>query len=805
MTTARTKGDAYVPTKTIEVSQVSMATVRRVNGRVTLFVDGEPLPPMGVCCRAYCSEEYVEGLAAGAEIRLFFIETDSGFNDPASYERTRREIRSILRHRADALFMLRCWVNPSNDWLMRHPDECVSFDRPGNVDAYPDPVRAVHGVKTRRIQSPASKKWLADLEPYVRRLVDTVNAEPFADRVIGYFPCALHGEEWFVPREGIMDLGWDWSPAFKRFYAEWLRGRYGDEETLRDAWRMPDVSLEDPWIVPVARRKLFVRAEEAEILRPGSRSSNEGDVGQFLDPAASQPEIDLYHAFMDCTIGAISTVAEMFKRIAGNDKLLGTFYSGFGTQDYKLGGTVAPYSMMTSSAPIDLLAAPFNYVDRCSGGGASFHRIPVTSLHLHGKLWFTEVECPSWKTKPALARYYHGDKWDDTFAVLNVLKRDFAAVLAADVQGWWFNNAPKTHIPGEWECTDQDCWCNDPAIFSLLRRNQDIAAEHYRRRRVSRPEAAFVYDEASNWSCDEETIIDLLWFSETFETSRCGFPVDRLFHRDLSHPETRRDYKLLVFVNCFSLDNADRAAIAAYLEESGAVALWLWGNGFINPDVHPSVDPAHMSALTGFDFQVETRARPLDFTILRNAHTITRDIHSCFRFGSFRRPVMSGGLAIGGRHIPGRAAPLDATLGNPLFAVKESDGCTILGRFLCNDGAALAITQDGKSIYHGAKILNAPLLAEIASFAGVHIWSRTDDVMVFGGGFFSIHASEASRDDPYHPDESLPDLDARKRIMLPHPSRIVDCYSGETVVADGMTLLLSMKAGETRSFFYDEY
>ena len=778
---------------------MNRGTVENINGRPTLVVDGEVIPPMSVCCRAYGEDNYIKGLAVDSAVRLFFVEVDSGFNDPSAYDRMKREIGTILKHRPDALFFLRLWVNPSNEWLLANPDECVAFDAPGNIDVYPKPVRAVHGVTVHRIHSIASRKWLDDLRPYLQSLMKRVDEESFSDSIIGYFPCALHGEEWFVPREDILEKGWDWSPAFKNFYSHWLEKKYGTDSVLRSAWGRENVTLADPWIVPVAERKLFDIAEEAAVVRPGSRAGIQGDFGSFLDPAVSCAEIDLYHAFMAATIESIRGICGMVKD-ASDGALVGTFYSGFGTQEYTLGGTVAPYTMLSESPEVDILAAPFNYVDRCSGGGASFHRIPTKSLHLHGKLWFTEAESPSWKTTPELAQYYHGDKHSDEFAVLNILKRDFASILAANVQGWWFNNAPKTHIPGAWTQRAEDQWCDDPKIFSLFAKCQKIAAKHYEREIANVAETAFVYDEKSNWCCDGETAIDLLWFSETFEYSRCGFPTDRIFHQDLANPTTPT-YKLLVFVNCFSLTNSERQVISDYLRHSGAVALWLWGNGLINPDSTGRVDLDEMSALTGFDFSYEMKERPMAFTVSRDSHELVKDIHSRFRFGNFRRPVMSGGLAIGGRHVLGRTVPLDASLGNPLLTVTPIPDVTIMGRFLANDAGAFAITADGRSIYHGAKILNAPLLTRIAEFAGVHIWSKNDDVFYCDGGFFSIHASEASNDTPYHIDEALKDDDALKKIFLPHVSNVVDCYTDETVCENDDKFSISMKAGETKSYY----
>ncbi len=786
---------------------MSIAKIKSISGIPTLTVDDEVIAPMAFCSRYYGTDDYAKGLAVDADIRLFFIEVDSGFNDPDSYALMKEQIERILRYRSDALFILRITVNPSQKWLDEHPQECVAFNYEGNIDVYPEQVRAVHGLTGHRIHSPASEQWIIDLKPYLEHFIDRVDSENFSNQVIGYFPCALHGEEWFIPREGIEDLGWDWSKPFRSFFGNWLKRKYQTNERLQKAWRNTQTSFDNPWIVPVSQRKLRDKLESAKIIQAGSREVITADFGGFLDPSKSQAEIDLYHAFMDSIISAIRAVTLIIKNKTDNKKLVGTFYSGFGTQHYTLGGTVAPLSLLQQASELDIIAAPFNYVDRCAGGGASFHRFPIKSVHLHNKLWFSEVEAPTWLTRKELAKYYHGDKYNDKEAVLNVFKRDFASVLSAGVYGWWFNNEPKTYVPG-WKFTTNAEWCKDKEIYALFRKQQEISRKYYTGSRDSGAEVAFVYDEKSNWLCDGESVIDLLWFAETFEYPRVGMPIDRIFHADLTRSDIPA-YKMLVFLNCFSLTDTERKVIRDYLTKTGAMAVWSWGNGLINLDNPTPLHIKHMEELTGFSFTAEERPRPLDFTVDRNAHKITANIHSQLRFGKFRRPVMSGGLLIGGRHRLGRAVPLDASLGNPVFWVNNDNDkdVTILGRFLFNDKPAFAIKKckGYYSVYYGAKVINSPILRELAKFAGVHIWTESDDIFYVSKRFFSIHATEECPLIPYHKDEALKPKDAMKKIVLPRKAKVVDCYTEEIITENGDTVYLDMNNGETRSFFiYEE-
>ena len=66
-----------------------------------------------------------------------------------------------------------------------------------------------------------------------------------------------------------------------------------------------------------------------------------------------------------------------------------------------------------------------------------------------------------------------------------------------------------------------------------------------------------------------------------------------------------------------------------------------------------------------------------------------------------------------------------ATNGKPAVSVKECDGYT--------------------SVYYGSKSLRYDVIREIARFAGVNIYSESDDVIYVGRNYITFHASQTGK------------------------------------------------------------
>ena len=182
--------------------------------------------------------------------------------------------------------------------------------------------------------------------------------------------------------------------------------------------------------------------------------------------------------------------------------------------------------------------------------------------------------------------------------------------------------------------------------------------------------------------------------------ARLGAPVDYLLAEDLhDHPG---DYKLYVFINCFSYDQNFLQAIEQ-LRKRDCILFWIYAPGYTFNRAN-SVD--NMRRLTGI-------------TLQKVADPILPAVQ------------LSDGRWLGTRTL--RIAPM--------FHAPDQPGLEKLGSYE-NELNGLVALRTGKalSMFCGAYQFDVPFLTELAKRAGVHIYSENSDPMEANASLFTLHA-----------------------------------------------------------------
>ncbi|MCF7853704.1 MAG: hypothetical protein K9N51_02815 [Candidatus Pacebacteria bacterium] len=754
-------------------SEFAVPEIRMIHHRAKLFVDGQALPPMAFCVRGdehktvHLAERRAQELSQ-ANFRLFVIFMQSGwhFEDDAAgigWDYTEHQANCILDTCPEACFLLRLDCRPSKKWFDENPNELVMFE-----DGSRDRFRAHrHGTFTDHRQvCYASEKYARDAAPHIRNAIDFVESCLFGKRVIGYHVEGGCCGEWNYLRDTRDGICGDFSPAFKTFYSTWLNEKYGNESALRQAWRMPEASLSEPRI-PTSSEQVF---SEGEIAHNGRRDP-EGDWGNFLDPEKSQFLIDYYEARTAGTARTIERMAEVIKDRTNHRALTGAFWGtmlGVSAQTYAICGPL----FLANSPHIDYLTTPSQYYDRQPGGGSTF-RVPVDSIVYRGKLWINESD-----SRTHLADDHNKTQFCRCHSMTdtaNVLNRDFAQVLCDDVHGWWFEMAEGGHS-----------FYDDPAIVDLFSRQQKIARDSYTSAGKA-TEIAVVYDQKSMFSHPFESTRDLLAWNRSQTIPRIGAPCDHIFHNDLLLPNLP-DYKMYIFLNCHSLTSAERTAVNRKVKRRGAIVVWAYANGLIQPDASPAMSTEHMHDLTGFRVAAINSARPVTFRLTDTVHELTRNLSPLPLYGRLPRPLQAGFS-----FLPGECMVMDETLAWPMFYVADKEA-RVLGRFVANDKPAFAVKpfDSWTSVYIGAKILPATILRAIARKAGVHIYLddsdriwpfRTSDIVYASQQFVAVTA----------------DVGDKKTVRFPTKVKSVrNALTGRELACDRDSVTLRMDPGETK-------
>ena len=760
---------------------MAIAHVEQYHGSPAIMVDGRPCPPMTITimdgAKAFAPERrgYFRRLGE-AGLKIFYVSASTRWHSPGDastgipdgVEAVLKRIRFVLDAVPDGYIMLRLNMSPPAEWINAHPEEQLTYS-----DGSHRPVicTTVSGKPIDGMHSLCSEAWRAEGDKALEDFFGALGAHPEFKRVIGTFLCAGGTAEWYYPQGLDNEDGTygDFSEPFRREFGAYLRRKYGTVEELRRVWKRPDATFEHPIIPTLEEREFIAKADEKIVkalrdwelegrvvggLHIDMDAREEANVGVFLNANGFAHVADFFDAWHESTANTIVHFARTLKGLHP-DLLVGAFYGSYGCTDFFEGSTASGTRAILDSGVVDFLAAPGVYNNR-EPGGIVAQREMQDSFRLRNQIYICEDDsrthrCKPWMQRDAMALYSVEDS-------LTTLKRDFARDICEDIQGWWFD------MGGD--------WYDDPEILALFRRQREIADFAYSLDRTKRNDIALVYDTESVHLVSRDTSMQVLDFWRTSDLGRIGAPVDYYFHNDLSRPDMP-DYRLYVMLNQYCLTDAERETVYAKARRNGAVILWLYAPGFVNPEASRVMDVANVEKTVGMKlgfidktffphFRVDPSSHPAvaRASATRRYGVIDRDVHSNIWIGSVLRPPYL----------------------NPGFYIDDPQA-TVLGRFCSSGLPALAISErDGvRSLYCAAPVMRSDLIASIAAFAGCHLFLDGDDVLYANESFVAIHAKD----------------DGRRTIRFKRPCSPYEVYERRFYGHDVESIDVDMTLGQT--------
>jgi hypothetical protein len=203
------------------------------------------------------------------------------------------------------------------------------------------------------------------------------------------------------------------------------------------------------------------------------------------------------------------------------------------------------------------------------------------------------------------------------------------------------------------------------------------------------------------------------------QLAKLGAPHDSILVDDLALLDTQ-PYKLVMFLNCFHLSDAQRTLIRRRVLGQDRTVLWCYAAGYFN---------SHRASLDGVQELTGIRiepAEPPDRLQLR------------IELKPAGHPLLvaaaqAGLTVIGWPHVWGR-----------LFAVHD-DSATPLGTLPGRSDVVLAVKSlpDWSSVYTANGVLPAAFLRLLARQAGVHIYSGAGDTLYASRSYLTIAADQA--------------------------------------------------------------
>ena len=386
----------------------------------------------------------------------------------------------------------------------------------------------------------------------------------------------------------------------------------------------------------------------------------------------------------------------------------------------------------------DGLITPHDYQARGIGGvyepeGA------VDSMILRGKLFFSEMDTRSYTGK------------DINFPARD--DREFAAITWRNLATSWTRGFNSYYMDV------YEDWFASEGIHSIIQRQTEVMKESIEWPHETMPGIAMILDDTAVLETNGagNFFNEAIMWEQKMGMARSGVPYRIYLLDDLKLSNFPR-HRAFYFPNLFRVDAKRLALLKEKVFRDGNVVLWGPGSGISDGG---KTGGESASKLTGFTFDY----LPVNYqrrTLITNfEHPITRGLRA--------DTIIGGPLSYGPLLFPKDGVSLGEawTKGGRLesgLAVKEMDGW--------------------HSVFTTTVPLPADLWRGLARFAGAHVYSETNDVLMADKSVVALHSIQSGR----------------KRIALPGRFTVHDVISGEEISRDANEIVFDLKAPETRVF-----
>lgn len=700
------------------------AEVKPHNGVPTLFINGKPHSGMSAAAYHPSPDKFASFTLSDVDLFSFSATPTEGYpglatltwkdRDTYDYSQLDQRVAMVLGANRNAYIFPRLYLHAPAWWSKEHPDDVVIAERP-NGERY---VFMHRGM--RPAPSWASEAWRRDTAEGLRRLIKHVETAPYADNFIGYHLASGITEEWMM--WGANENEWvDYSPVNQAKFRQWLKNKYGDDETLRRAWNNRSVSLETAEIPSYQRRAA-------------------ASFGSFRDTTAEMPVIDYYTYHSWLVADTISYFAAVVKDATKRRKTVGVFYGYLlqlgGGQRLHNAGHLALESVL-KCPDIDFICSPTSYAFRQQGGLGTTHFMSlVDSVRLHGKLWFDENDVRTSISPGALGSW---GKPADIAGDKEQQDKEQACVVTNGVAQWWFDVGANRY--------------DAPELREVVKNLARVGREVQELDRRPNHQAALIVDADSiPYMKVGDRLGSELLVKQLPNLHRAGFPVGHYLASDLSQLQQCR---LLVMSMAFAPSEKLRRDLSA-LKKDGRVIVFLPGSGAYSDG---QLAPSAASAFTGIKLGLVQSPLMGEMTFDEKENTC-EGLHN----------VTCGhkGYADGTSLVP----------------VNEGD-VTILARFSDRRPAIVMRKYEGwTAVYCAQPQLPARMWRNLARLAKVHSYIDEEDVVYANSSMLSIVATHGGQRMVTLPEPRKVTEMIENKVIAAEPvsSFVMDLKKNQTVI-----------------------
>jgi len=454
------------------------------------------------------------------------------------------------------LVMPRVYSAAPKWWMDRYPEECVVYNT--------EITNPKWAFNTPRTPSFSSRRWREASAFATAALIDHIENGPYGDRIVAYHVAGGGTEEYFQWASHSLFCA-DYSENNRKAFGEWLRLRYGTEQSLQQAWADPSVTF-------------------STVTIPTKDERDDADGKLFYDPQTKQRIID-YNVFNgEMIVETIDSLAGAVKAKTQNSKMVGCFFGyvlgGFYWDRLLLDSGHLALGSLLKRESIDFVTSPTGYGERSCGLGSSYFHAPIRSVQRSGKLWLDENDIRTHLTENLPDDRGRGAE------TIAVQQREMALCLTAGTGQWWFDMGGG--------------WYDDAETMSAIKQLNAIATAGLHADRRSCAEIAMVLDAESLYNCPpDNAVANSFTEGPNILLNRVGAPVDRLLLDDALEGD---DYKLYFMSGCFALTDSQREKVRQKLLVEGKTVVWVYGSGYIR---NGTMSADNMTDLTGIQLRLQ--------------------------------------------------------------------------------------------------------------------------------------------------------------------------------------------------------
>lgn len=718
----------------------TVAEVKDVNGVPTLVINDKAKSPS---MYSYPSSNYGflsdtddELYTSGLELFVTFegnLEGDSrGYfpiwkeNGDIDYDEFDRQVERSLYYNGNGYAMINISIYAPDWWLEQNPDERAVSS-----------TGAIAGENSKGEASFSSTKFRSDAGAVLRSLVTHMKSQSYYKRIFGFKLSSGRTAEWMNYSGGgyTNDMS---APALVQFKA-WAENKYATVATLNAAWQTSYTSFDEVAFPTLAKTS---------------------DYGIMLDSETQRQVIDYYLFLNDMVADSFLYYAQTVKEATENKKIVGGYfgYSWFTASYGGIGTEHLSMERVLASDYVDYVASPVSYSLRLLGRSSQFMAAHDT-VQAYGKLYLLEQD-----NRTSAIEQYTG-AWDAsadagigrTHTVedsVYELKRDFANDFINGNAYWYYDM-----FGG---------WFDDSQIYAFMK---DSKAEYdysltLEERSNNSEVALFVSNSIYSYGVDSSdssfafAVYDSMIRSQKNNLSAAGAPYD-VYKTDTLVAGKVPSHKVNIILSAYEITEAERNAVNTYLKKDGQYVIWVYICGLSDGSTSSY---GYINSLTGFT--------------VSNANTAKSNVNLQATF------TKNTGIAAG---LNGKSYGNVATRAIVKPYVSDATSAEIFATYSGTSKCALAKRDMGEwtSIYSGSVNLPAALLRNIYKEAGVHVYSESDnDIIYANSNYVALHSG----------------VSENKTIYLDGNYAVYDVFAKEYIYTDTNVIEYAHVAKDTKIF-----